>query len=505
MTTSTDDSGAPVAVWFRRDLRIDDHAALRVAAARSSAGGDRPVLCVYCLDPRELGATPLIGAPRTGPWRARFLREALADLRATLRAIGGELVVRRGRPEDVLPTLARELGLTRIHAHRLVGTEEQDIEQAVAAGLANVACALRLHWDRTLFELADLPFQVAELPGVFTAFRQRVERARCFAAPVDPVEQLRGLVPDVASGGVGELPELSDFELREPVADERAAFTFVGGETAARERLAQWAFERDCLRDYKATRNGLHGADFSSRLAPWLALGCISPRRVQSEVERYERERVKNDSTYWLTFELLWRDFFQLVLQKHGARLFWPSGLQGRPVPWRHDDAAFEAWRTGRTGIPLVDALMRELLATGFVSNRGRQIVGSFLTKHLGIDWRWGAEWFESQLVDYDVASNWGNWSYVAGVGNDARGFRWFNIETQAKKYDKAGDYVKRWCPELALLGRDTVHAPWTVPPLERRMLGVDYDEPIVDLEAGIERTRQEWEAAAGGEPRGSG
>jgi deoxyribodipyrimidine photo-lyase len=143
-----------------------------------------------------------------------------------------------------------------------------------------------------------------------------------------------------------------------------------------------------------------------------------------------------------------------------------------------------------------VDANLRELLATGYLSNRGRQIVASFLTKNLGLDWRWGAEWFESRLIDHDVAANFGNWCYAAGVGNDARGFRYFDIAVQAANYDRDGEFVKLWCPELAPLGKDVVHAPWTLPRETRQRLGVDYPDPIVDLAASMAENRRAYEAA---------
>ncbi len=148
-------------------------------------------------------------------------------------------------------------------------------------------------------------------------------------------------------------------------------------------------------------------------------------------------------------FELRWRDYFRFVALKYDDALFRPSGIQGIEIPWEHDWDRFERWQKGETGFPLVDANMRELAATGFMSNRGRQNVASFLTKNLGIDWRMGAEWFESRLVDYDVCSNYGNWNYTAGVGNDARGFRYFNIPKQSKDYDAKGHYVKHWLPQL--------------------------------------------------------
>jgi deoxyribodipyrimidine photo-lyase len=278
-----------------------------------------------------------------------------------------------------------------------------------------------------------------------------------------------------------------------------------GGEAAAWERLGRWFWEEDRLRTYKETRNGMDGDAYSSRLSPWLAHGCLSARSVQAEVARYEQERVANDSTYWMTFELLWRDYFQWIAQKHGAALFRPAGLRGVPVPWRRDEDLFERWCEGKTGFPIIDACMRELAATGFLGNRGRQVVTSFLTKNLGLDWRWGAEWFEAQLVDHDVGSNYGNWNYGAGVGNDARGFRYFQLATQAQKYDPDGAHARRWCPELAGLPAAYAHAPWSAPDQVLReasvQLGHTYPRRIVDLDRSAAENRARWEQAAAATP----
>ena len=479
----------PVAVWFRRDLRVFDHGPLLAAASEG------PVVCVYCLDPREQGVSRELGLPRLGAHRARFLVESLADLRDGLRRAGGELWVRRGYPEEVLPAMARALGWSKLLFHRLVGTEEEQVEHAVEAAMTGVPCKVTRFWDRTLVTLDDLPFAVPATPEVFTSFRKQVEGLAGMTPPLPEATRLVAGHPEVDAG---QLPTLAEFGLVEPAPDPRAVLQFRGGETAGRAWLAAWLWDEDRLRNYKHTRNGMIGADYSSKFAPWLALGCLSARQVQAEVARYEVERVRNESTYWLTFELLWRDHFQLIASKHGKRLFAASGLRGVAVPWRRDGAAFERWCNGQTGIPLVDANLRELLATGFLSNRGRQIVASFLTKNLGLDWRWGAEWFESRLIDYDVASNQGNWCYAAGVGNDPRGFRYFDIATQAAKYDRNGDYVKLWCPELEPLGTDAVHAPWTVPLRMRNQLGVHYPEPMVDLAASVAANRRAWEAAVG-------
>jgi deoxyribodipyrimidine photo-lyase len=201
-----------------------------------------------------------------------------------------------------------------------------------------------------------------------------------------------------------------------------------------------------------------------------------------------------------LIFELLWRDYFRFIAAKHGDRLFYPSGLRRLAVPWRLDWAEFDRWRQGLTGFPLVDANLRELATTGFMSNRGRQNVASFLTKNLGLDWRLGAEWFESCLMDYDVCSNYGNWAYTAGVGNDGRRFRYFNILKQAQDYDPQGTYVKLWLPELAALPAAKVHQPWQLLPVEQRrwgvQLGVDYPHPMVDLVESVRQNEARYRSA---------
>jgi deoxyribodipyrimidine photo-lyase len=251
----------------------------------------------------------------------------------------------------------------------------------------------------------------------------------------------------------GDIPTLAELGLTLPQHDARAVYHFRGGEAAGRARLTEWTWERDRLRRYKSTRNGLVDPDDSSKLSPWLALGCLSPRLVHAEVRRYERERERSEETDWLVFELHWRDYFRWVAAAHGTTLFQLGGLRGHTSGWRlltnpadrtvHRD--WERWTTGTTGFGLVDAAMRELSATGFTSNRTRQNVASYLAKTLRVDWRLGASWFESWLVDYDVASNWGNWAYVAGVGNDPRPAREFNVEKQARDYDPSGAYRDRW------------------------------------------------------------
>lgn len=202
-------------------------------------------------------------------------------------------------------------------------------------------------------------------------------------------------------------------------------------------------------------------------------IGCISPRLIYEEVKRYEKERKKNDSTYWLIFELIWRDYFRFIAKKHGDKIFNIRGIKNQEDSWSRDKSQFEAWTEGMTGVPFVDANMRELNATGFMSNRGRQIVASFLVNDLGIDWTWGASYFESQLIDYDVCSNWGNWMYVGGVGNDPRENRYFNVLRQAKNYDRNGDYIRLMIPELQAIKGFDIHQPWDLSTSQLRSLKI--------------------------------
>jgi deoxyribodipyrimidine photo-lyase len=411
----------------------------------------------------------------------------VADLRSQLRRLGSDLVIRQGLPETILPQLATQFQATSCCWHQEVTSEETTVERAVTQALATVGCRSQSFWGATLYHRDDLPFEPSQLPSVFTQFRKQVERHSRVNPALAPPTSLPKLPETLATG---ELPTLSALGLTAPEPDDRAVMAFQGGETAALARLDQYIWQGDRLRHYKETRNGLLGADYSSKFSPWLALGCLSPRRVYDTVQAYEAKRVKNDSTYWLVFELIWRDYFRFVCYQRGDRIFRSSGIQGIPIPWRQDWQQFERWQTGQTGYPFVDANMRELAVTGFMSNRGRQNVASFLTKNLGIDWRMGAEWFESQLIDYDVCSNWGNWNYTAGVGNDGRGFRYFNIPKQAQTYDPEGSYVKHWLPELAQVPVAKVHFPGQLQPVEQKrfqvQLGVDYPQPMVDLKDSV-------------------
>ena len=468
--------GQRILIWYRNDLRVHDLLALKNAVEQSAE-----IIPVYCFDDRMFGKTTF-GFPKTGNYRAQFLIESVMDLRDSLQKLGSNLVVRRGLPEEIVGAIAEQLKVDRVCYSKEVTAEEKQVENQLKKVLLAKKIQINTYWSTTLYLPEDLPFSIAQIPELYTNFRQQVEQKSEINPSIPTLNKLPPL-PDIE---IGKIPTLADFNLATPEFDDRGVLRFKGGETEAIKRLQDYFWQQDCLRDYKQTRNGMLGTNYSSKFSPWLALGCISPRYINDQVIKYEAERVKNNSTYWLIFELIWRDFFRFIVAKHDNQVFKIEGMQGLAIPWQQDWQRFDLWREGQTGYPLVDANMRELAATGFMSNRGRQNVASFLTKNLGIDWRMGAEWFESLLVDYDVCSNWGNWNYTAGVGNDARGFRYFNIIKQTKDYDPQGNYIKHWLPELASLPGDKVREPWKLSQDEQKRygmrIGVDYPRPIVDF-----------------------
>lgn len=416
-------------LWFRNDLRLADNSALLFACAASDQ-----VLPVYVLDPVQIGASPF-GFTRMGPFRAQFLIESLTELDRQLRQRGSALLVAVGDPAEVLSSIAEQWETDGVFAQKLHGWEEVQQEQAVAERLT-----LELHGPPTLLHQQDLPFSMEKFPHVFTKFRHKVEADWLVRdAYTEPTK-----VP-TPEGWNGAMITLKDLGIEAPAADPRAGWLFQGGRSASLERLKHYLWDTKALGTYKQTRNGLLGADYSSRFSPWLALGCIGPREIYQQVKRYEHHFGANESTYWLVFELLWRDFFQFTALKHGADLFKRAGIANMASRGNHDSRRFEAWCEGRTGQPFIDANMRELAATGWMSNRGRQNVASYLVHELGLDWRMGAYWFERMLIDYDACSNWGNWQYLAGVGNDPREGRRFDPVRQAGMYDADGAFVQHW------------------------------------------------------------
>lgn len=429
-----------IVYWFRNDLRLADN----VAFAKACQSATR-LLPVYCHDPAQDVQQPW-GFARTGAHRKRWLNAHLRDITNQLKALGSDLVELHGHPIEQLPMLAKVVGAGAIVCEEIAAPEEQ----AQVAALRGAAVQVDTVWQSSMLHPDDLPFSPTELPDVFSTFRNLVEHESILpraplAAPskLPPLPDLTQVYRQLQGSETQDSQTITNI-----TADARSSFPYylpalAGGEGAANAHLANY-LARKLPHSYKATRNGLTGVDYSSKFSPWLATGAISARQIYSELKRFETDEGANEGTYWLWFELLWRDYFRCLHLKYGRQLYRAGGLSVQAVP-AHDADKFQRWCRGETGQPLVDAGMRELAATGYLSNRMRQIVASYLIHDLSGDWRAGAAWFESQLLDFDVYSNQGNWLYIAGRGTDPRGGRRFNPVKQAHDHDPDGEYQRLW------------------------------------------------------------
>lgn len=401
-------------VLFNRDLRVHDHPALVAACERAER-----VVPLFVLDP---------SVPEGR--RRGFLLQCLADLRAALKERGGDLVVRHGDVVGETMKLAGEAGATVIHASADVSSLARRREERLAGE--------RIEYVRFPGVTVVPPDELRPSGGsdhyrVFTPYWNawRRHRRRPVLPPPGRVRLPSGLP-------VGRLPR------QEPVAG-----TLRGGESAGRERAERWL--RDGLAGYADGHDDMAG-DRTSRLSPYLRFGCVSPLELACRAEHGE-EFVR---------QLCWRDFHHQVT--YAFPRINRENYRRRERSWRHDRQALRAWQAGMTGLPIVDAGMRQLLAEGWMHNRARLIVAAYLVRRLGLDWRDGAGHFFEHLLDGDVANNSGNWQWVAGTGNDTRPNRGFNPLRQARRYDPAGDYVRRYVPELADVPGAKVHEPWRLP-----------------------------------------
>ena len=420
-------------VWFRNDLRVHDNQAL-VAAAIAQR-----LVPLFIFDVR-LFRKDKYGFVRTGPFRLQFLIESVLELRKQLRDRGSDLVIRFGLPQYIIPAMCAAYKIDVVFYSAEPAPFEQGDEQLIGRSLPAGTC-MRQITSGDLLRQEDIS-KLGDIPDIFTEFRKRVEKL-AVPAPIAAPTTLPAL-PDGME--VGEIPYLQ-LNMVQPKADERASVHFSGGETAALHRLRSYIWERKAVANYYDTRNGLHGEDYSSKFSAWLANGSLSVRQVYNEIVNFEQMYISNKSTYWLKFELLWREFFRFSMRKHGAHYFRKTVLRGiDSIPWRAVlGNKVTTWIDGATGNEMIDALMQELKNTGYMSNRGRQLVASYLVNDMGLNWLEGAAYFEHMLVDYDVCANYGNWAYVAGVGCDPRTNRYFDIEKQAELYDPGKAFRTLW------------------------------------------------------------
>jgi deoxyribodipyrimidine photo-lyase len=422
-------------VWFKTDLRLHDNQTLIRAIEQSDE-----IIPVYCFDEAHFKTTKF-GFKKTGNFRTQFLFESLIDLDKNLRLLGSGLIVVCGKPQYELFKLAQKYKVQKVFCKKEVAFEEKETQNLVEKELWTIHCTLETFSTSTLYHAQDLPFALKDIPDIFTNFRKAIERETNIRSVFLKPEAIKS--PKIETLN---LPTLFQLNLPSIMKDERKIFDFKGGETEGYKRLNTYFFESKAIATYKETRNSMIGENYSTKFSAWLALGCLSAREIYYELKKYETKFSANKSTYWLEFELLWRDYFRFMMKKYSNSFFKKTGIKNKINNlYIHNNEILLTWINGQTGNEFIDANMIELKLTGFLSNRGRQNVASYLCNNLKLDWRYGASYFEQQLIDYDVCSNWGNWAYLAGVGNDPRNNRVFNIEKQANDYDKNKAFIKLW------------------------------------------------------------
>lgn len=455
---------APALVWFRRDLRDHDHAALAAALASG-----RPVYCAFVFDTDILDALPT-RADR----RVEFIHASLQQLDAALRQRGGGLIVRHGRAADEIPRLAGELGVTEVYANRDHEPAALARDAAVDQQLAAARGRLHLLKDQTIFERDELLTGAGRPYTVFTPYKNAWLK-RLSAADHAPFSAAGCFAPVPEN-----LPTLAELGF---MPSNLGELGIVPGMAGARQLWDEFRAGR--IRRYGALRDfpALKGVSY---LSVHLRFGTISIRELVSAA-------LAEQADAWLN-ELIWRDFYFMILDRFPQvvdRAFKP---EYDAIRWADWPEGLAAWQQGRTGYPLVDAAMRQLNHSGWMHNRLRMVVASFLSKDLGLDWRLGERYFAEQLNDFDLSANNGGWQWAASSGCDAQPyFRIFNPVTQSEKFDPEGKFIRRYVPELARVPDKYIHAPWTMGRLEQEALGVvigrDYPGPIVDHAAAREQT----------------
>lgn len=428
-------------VWFKNDLRLRDNETLVTAQKECKA-----LIFCYCMESNNF-KTLDYGSRKMDGIRLKFLEQSLTDLEKQLKKAGGHLIIGEGSALETLAKLVEEYEITDIYAEEEYASEELSLIEKVKKHLPKVD--FHFFWGKTLYHKDDLPFKISKIPLTSKAFRIPLGRQAEPRAAFDPPKKLKG-VKGVKST---KFPDISQYGI-DKKAYKKLSPLVPGGETEALNRLEYYTFKSEKLTTYRWSRNQSKGLDYSSKFSPYLALGCISPRTIHQKVKAYEEEIKKNQSTWWIVFELVWRDYFTFKAMRLGNRIFASKGFKNKAIQWENDTKLFERWTKGETGIPFIDAHMRQLNQTGYMSNRGRVNCASYLTHDLKIDWRWGAAYFESKLIDYDVTSNWMNWHMQTFE------IYYTNPIHQSNKY-KAQNFIREWVPELRKANNIEVLIPW--------------------------------------------
>jgi len=415
---------------FQNDCRLHDNATL-VEAAKSS----KQLVCTYIVDPRFFTAYPY-SALTISSHRWHFLKQSLDALHKSLQKLGQTLHVIFDHSNDAIAKLITQYNLNAIYLQQGAASYEHNIVQHLKKHYPLID--LHTPQTHTLFNEEDFPFALNDLPTTFSKFRKIAEKLP-IKPPLDSPQSLPPAPKDTPNG----IYQMPDYILKANNT-KLNNLVFSGGEHAALSHLEAY-FESSKPQHYKEVRNALDGFDNSTKFSPWLANGNVSVRQIHQRLKTYERNITANSSTYWIYFELLWREYFFWYAKTHQNALFALKGIKHKPPLTSFYPNRFKQWTQGSTPYPIVNAIMNQLNETGYISNRARQIAASCFINELGLDWRYGAAYFEEKLIDYDVGSNWGNWQYQAGVGADAKEKRHFNLQKQTDLFDPKKAYINKY------------------------------------------------------------
>ena len=420
-------------VWFRNNLRVHDNQSLSKATENHEK-----VIAVYFFNPKDF-TKDRFGFKKTEKYRAAFLIETIKSLQLNLEKINTTLLVYFESPEKKISELCKEYSIGSIYTQKEWTKEEVDSNNLIKKSLAEDVKFIE-DYDQFLYHPDSVTKDFSKIPSVFSVFRKTLEKT----VKIDKEKTFLQLPLTNRIDNVTQIPSIEDLGFEDFIVSTKTAFPFHGGENEALKRIDEYFFKTKKVAVYKKTRNGLIGKDYSTKFSPWLANGSLSAKTIYWKIKDFEDEFGANQSTYWVIFELVWRDYFKYISLKHGSKIFKIGGILEKNYTWNTDQSIIEKWKNGNTKDNFVNANMIELKETGWMSNRGRQNVASYFAKELQLDWRIGAAYFESMLLDYDVHSNYGNWMYVAGVGNDPRD-RKFNTKLQADRYDANHKFRKLW------------------------------------------------------------
>lgn len=410
-------------LWFRQDLRLHDNEALQEAIRSSDE-----LLPIFIFNPKDFKRKTIYGTSKTGISRLRFLIESITDLRQSLRRKGSDLIIRVGDPEKILYDLAVLHQINWVYCNRERTREEVNIQDRLEKKLWTIGREVRYSRGKMLFYTSDLPYPVTRCPDSFTIFKKETEQIIYVRTPLDTPDIIPSFSEEIEPGVIPLLQDLIN------VDEDDLIKSFTGGESVGLMALTEYS---------------LHDPPSSvlsdgTSLSPWLSMGCLSPKKVFYAAPLFKSggEEVQQ--------YLLYRDYLRLMGKKYGDKIFYKSGIKGVPIRNRTDPNALIKWQQGLTGVLIIDAAMHQLNKTGWLPDQLRRLVAGYFLKVLNLDWRLGAAYFESKVVDYDPCSNWVSWLNLAGLGPDTRDDRIINYEVVGKRLDPEGKYINTWIPQFS-------------------------------------------------------